>query len=202
MKGEVRRMCAVDKEFRIPATAHLGKCRDVSGGAVIGGMQHPERLRVALGEGVFHHLDVQTVCDAESFVPARIQPDRTCTDLDQTGEHRLVGVARHQHRLTGPQHRQRGGDVPARRTLHQDETLSDAPRVGDQCLGFEDRTLGAVQGVGIGEIVQVDGGDVLTKPRVQRPTTFVARTVERRLVTLDEAPQSVEKRCGIVHYSP
>jgi hypothetical protein len=56
-------------------------------------------------------------------------------------------------------------------------------------------------GVGVWKIVQVEVGDVLSEPRIQRPATLVARAVEGRLAARDELPHGVVKRCGAVHRS-
>ena len=193
MEGEVRRVRAVDQKLGVVATAQLGERRDVAGGAVIGGVQHPQRSCPALAERALDHVGVQAVRDAEAGIPARFEPDRPGTDLDQARQHRLVGVARHQHRLVGPQRRKRNGDIAAGRALHQDEALADAPRIGDESLGLEDRPFRAVQVVGVRQVVQVDCGDVLAKPRIQRAPALVARAVERCLVALDESPAATRK---------
>ena len=195
VEGEVWRMCAVDEEFGVVAAAQLGQCGDVTGGAVVRRVQHPERLGGRLGEGPLDDVGVETVCDAEAFVPPRFQPDGLGADLDQTGEHRLVGVARHQDRLTGTQRRQRDGDVPARRPLHQDEALARRPT---RRRSAPRRRRSAPRGSAACRCRASCSGRAsarcVAEPRVEGAAALVAGAVERRLVALDELLQRVEQR--------
>lgn len=201
VEREMRGVRAVDQEAGPGAVAHLGQLRDVGGGAVIRRVQGPQGLGPACGQSLFDHIYIQPVRDAEPRIPPRLEPDRAGSHLHESGEHGLVRIALHQNRFARTQRRERDRDVPAGRSLHQDEALPDAPRVGDQLLGGQDRPLGAVQGVGVGQIVQVDGRDVLAKPGIEGAPTFVAGTVQRCLVTFDECPQCLQKRCGVMVHS-
>jgi hypothetical protein len=92
---------AVDQQLGVVPAAGVRQCGDVTGGAVVRRVQHPQGGSTAVGEGALDHRCVQTVRDAESLVPPWFQPDRTGADLHQAGEHRLVGVACHQHWFVG-----------------------------------------------------------------------------------------------------
>lgn len=171
------------------AAAQFGQGRDIAGGAVVGGVQYPQCSGPVLGECPGHYVRVESVRDAELVVPPRFQPDRSGADLNQAREHGLVRVARHQHRFTGTQRRQRDRDVAAGRALHQDEALTDTPGIGNQPLCLEDWAFRAMQRVGVGQVVQVQLGQVRPEPRIQRPAALVAGAVEGRLASLDEPLQ-------------
>src|SRR5882757_5210353 len=201
MEREVRRMGAVDEQRGVVTTGQLGQRSDVAGGAVIRWVQYPQRLCAAVAERPLDDVRVDTVRDAEPVIPAGFQPDGSGADLHQSSQYGLVRVAGYQHRFVGSKGRERNGDVAARRPLNQDEALADAPRVGDQALGLEDRPFRAVQRVGVRQVVEVDRCDVIAEPRVQRPATLVARAVERRLLAFDELTDRLEKRCGVMFHN-
>ena len=136
VKGKMWRMCAIDKQFGAVAAAQCGERRRLSpGGAVIrwdAVPRAPWRHFPPTPAPPHRHLTrARRRSGSSQRGSSQIGRAPTCT---RPGEHGLVGIACHQNRLAGTQCRQRDGDVAGRRALHQDETLPDTPRVGDQIV--------------------------------------------------------------------
>lgn len=105
VEGQMGAPCLVDDEGQVARVKNVrdvpqGGTTPVRGGA---GDEGAARVRVAV-EGLLEFLRAGWVREALLVVPSGIGPDRFDAGEDQSGDHRLVGVASHDELLARARH--------------------------------------------------------------------------------------------------